>query len=166
MTKKTKKQEASPANQETTETTASPAKCVCGQELKEVLQRLQAEFENFKKRTEKEKSAFIQFANKQFIMELLPVLDNFERAMQSTNDEGIKLIYNQLLEILKKHNVNEIDAIGKQFDPKLHEALLQEASDKEPNTVLEVLQKGYIVGDAVLRSAKVKVSKKNETGKV
>ncbi|PIN77127.1 nucleotide exchange factor GrpE, partial [Candidatus Woesearchaeota archaeon CG10_big_fil_rev_8_21_14_0_10_34_8] len=119
-----------------------------------------------KKRTEKEKSAFIQFANKQFIMELLPVLDNFERAMQSTNDEGIKLIYNQLLEILKKHNVNEIDAIGKQFDPKLHEALLQEASDKEPNTVLEVLQKGYIVGDAVLRSAKVKVSKKNETGKV
>ena len=166
MTKKTKKQEASPANQETTETTASPAKCVYGQELKEVLQRLQAEFENFKKRTEKEKSAFIQFANKQFIMELLPVLDNFERAMQSTNDEGIKLIYNQLLEILKKHNVNEIDAIGKQFDPKLHEALLQEASDKEPNTVLEVLQKGYIVGDAVLRSAKVKVSKKNETGKV
>lgn len=126
-------------------------------ELTETLQRLQAEFENYKKRTEKENAEFRKYANKQFIAELLPILDNFELALKSINDEGIKLLYAHLFDILEKQGLKRIDATGK-FDPRFHEALLQEESEKESGIILEELQKGYIGGETVLRPARVKIA--------
>ncbi len=176
-----KQETTTPADQETekTATTSSPdtdKACENGSketkagfsvdELTESLQRLQAEFENFKKRNEKEKQAFMLFANRQLLMELLPVIDDFDRALQTTKDEGIKLIHQKLVELLKQYSVEEMVALGKYFDPKFHEALMQEESEKEPGTVLEVLQKGYILGDNVLRPAQVKVAKHNETQRI
>ncbi len=133
-------------------------------ELTETLQRLQAEFENFKKRTEKEKASGMQFAKHSFVVELIPMIDNFERALETTENEGIKLIWQQLQDLLAQHDIKTIDALGKRFDPLYHEALIQEESAQEAGTVTKVLQKGYIGGNTVLRPARVIISKqKNET---
>jgi molecular chaperone GrpE len=171
MTKTTEK--PAPANQETTETTSSPkshgSKEDCSdateqkvEELTATLQRLQAEFENFKKRNEKEKAMFIQFANKQLLAQLLPIIDNFERALETNKDEGITLIHKELTELLETHGVKVMDTNNTLFDPHKHEAMLQEASDKPVGTILQTLQKGYILGDAVLRPARVKIAKGKE----
>lgn len=130
------------------------------EELTNTLQLLQADFENYRKRSEKENAEFKKYATKQLIINLLPVLDNFELALKSINDAGVKMIYAQLFDILEKHGLKQINPEGR-FDPKYHEALLQEESDKEQNTILEVLQKGYIVGDAIVRPARVKIARKN-----
>ena len=129
-------------------------------ELTAMLQLLQADFENYRKRAEKDNAEFKKYATKQLIVDLLPVLDNFELALQSINDAGVKMIYAQLFDIMEKHGLKQINPEGK-FDPKLHEALLQEESEKEQNTILEVLQKGYIVGDTIVRPARVKIARKN-----
>ncbi len=126
-------------------------------ELTDTLQRLQAEFENYRKRSERECNEFKQYANKQLIEDLLPLLDNFDLALKTVKDEGFTLIYSQLLEILSTYGLKVISCEGK-FNPKFHEALLQEISEKEQGIILEELQKGYIVGDAVLRSARVKIA--------
>ena len=129
-------------------------------ELTAMLQLLQADFENYRKRAEKDNAEFKKYATKQLIVDLLPVLDNFELALKSINDAGVKMIYAQLFDIMEKHGLKQINPEGK-FDPKLHEALLQEESEKEQNTILEVLQKGYIVGDTIVRPARVKIARKN-----
>ena len=137
------------------------------QELTETLQRLQADFENYRKRTEKENAEFKQYATKKLVTELLPILDNFQMALRVVDDEGFKLIYAQLFEILEHYGLKRIDSLGKKYDPRFHEALLQEDSEKEPGTILEELQKGYIVGETVMRPARVKVSRgKNESARV
>ena len=140
----------------------------CGDKAKELtedLQRLQAEFENYKKRVAKEQEAFRNFATANLMNDLLDVLDNFELALKNTDNKeefvkGVELIYAQLFSTLKERGLKEIEAKGKKFDPYLHEALLSEANDGEENIVLEVLQKGFIVNDKVIRHSKVKVSKK------
>ncbi len=126
-------------------------------DMTNTLQRLQAEFENYRKRSERECNEFKQYATKQLIDDLLPLLDNFDLALKAMPDEGFKLIYSQLLEILSRYGLKVISCEGK-FNPKFHEALLQEQSEKEQGTILEELQKGYIVGDAVLRPARVKIA--------
>lgn len=137
------------------------------QELTETLQRLQADFENYRKRTEKENAEFRQYATKKLLTELLPILDNFEMALRVVDDEGFKLIYAQLFEIMERYGLQRIDALDKKYDPRFHEALLQEDSEKEPGTILEELQKGYIVGETVVRPARVKIStRKNEAARV
>jgi len=133
-------------------------------ELTNGLQRLQAEFENYKKRVEKEKFAFIQFANEELIVRILPIIDSFELALQNTNSheefvKGVKLIYTQLFSMLESLGVKKINAQGSRFDPYKHEVLTQEKSDKEEGTIIEELQKGYLLGDKVIRHAKVKISK-------
>lgn len=133
------------------------------QELTESLQRLQAEFENFKKRTEKEKSDFCKYAEKDLMLELLPILDNFELALNNTKNKdefikGVELIYAQLVSALEKKGLKKIETAGR-FDPYKHEALMQEESDQEEGTILEELQKGYELNNIILRTAKVKVSK-------
>lgn len=134
------------------------------EELTVLLQRLQADFDNYRKRTEKENAAFKEYATKQLIADLLPVLDNFELALKTVQDEGVRMIYAQLFGILEKQGLQKIESLGKKFDPKLHEALLQQEADGEPNTILEELQKGYIVGNVVLRPARVVISqRKHET---
>lgn len=138
-------------------------------EYVDTLQRLQAEFENFKKRTIKEQDKFVSVANKDLIRELLPVLDNFERAINSyKNDnevqtiiEGLNIINNQFNQLLNKENLKEIYPEGEMFDPRYHEAVIQVENDQhDEGTILEVLKKGYFLNDTLLRPATVKVSKK------
>ncbi len=124
-----------------------------------------AEFENFKKRTEREKSDYFRFALGDFFRDLLPVLDNFERALghapAAADDEyrqGVELIYRQFSDALKKRGLTEVPT-GGAFDPNVHEAVArEEAAGVEPNTIVSVLQKGYYLNDRLLRPAFVKVA--------
>lgn len=134
------------------------------QEYIEHLQRLQAEFDNYRKRAEQEKQLIIKQANQELIQELLTVLDSFELAFkaQKGDDEfakGMKLIFSEIYSTLEKEGLRKIDCIGKKFDSNLHEVMLQEESDKEDGTILEELQKGYMLNDRVIRFSKVKISK-------
>lgn len=134
------------------------------QDIVELLQRTQANFENFRKQTEKRVQEIQQFANKDLILQILPVLDNFELALKnckSDNKEfvkGIELIYSQIFTILENQNVKVIKTENQKFDPNLHEALMKVDSDKPENTIVEELQKGFVLNDKVIRCAKVKVS--------
>jgi molecular chaperone GrpE len=136
-------------------------------ELTDTLQRVQAEFENYKKRCEKESSDFTKIANAELIRKLLPIIDNFELALKNCREKdefykGMELIYSQLIESLQSQGLKHIECQDRKFDPYFHEALLTEESDKEENTVLEELQKGYMLNNKVLRHSKVKVSKKKQ----
>ena len=135
------------------------------EELTDTLKRLQAEFENFKKRIDKEKIEFVKYAHADVIASMLPVLDSFEIALKNTNDkekfiEGIKIIYAQIYSVLEAEGLKPIKATGEKFDPYKHEVLMKEESDKPDDTVLEEFQKGYMLNDRVLRHSKVKVSGK------
>lgn len=134
------------------------------------LLRLQADFENMRKRLEREKEDFIKFANEGIILELLNILDDLERTVELAQSQhqdltsflkGVEMILAHLYEMLKEYGLRPIEAKGKIFDPVYHEALMQiEKDDLPENTVIEELQKGYLLGDKVIRTAKVKVSKK------
>ena len=131
---------------------------------------MQAEFENYKKRVEKESCEFVKAANEELIEKLLPIMDNFELALKSCRAKddfykGMELIYSQLIETLHSQGLKPINCIGKKFDPYYHEVLLVEESDKEDNTVLEELQKGYLLYDKVIRHSKVKIAKKKKEEK-
>jgi len=135
------------------------------EELTDTLKRLQAEFENYKKRIDKEKAGFVKFAHADVIAEMLPVLDSFEIALKNTNDkekfiEGIKIIYAQFHSILEAEGLKPIKAVNEKFDPYKHEVLMKEESDKPEGTILEEFQKGYMLNDGVLRHSKVKISGK------
>ena len=124
--------------------------------------RLLAEFENYKKRTQKEKEDIYSLAKTDVVTKLLPVIDNFDRAEKVIENEavaeGVKLIHKQFDDFLAKLGVEEIPALGCEFDPNLHSAVFHEDVEGEPeNTVSEVLQKGYRLGDRVIRHAMVKV---------
>lgn len=126
--------------------------------------RLRAEFDNFRKRTQKEKLEAYGDATAKTVLEILPALDNFERALAAeSKDEdfkkGVEMIFNQLCDILKKLGVTEIEAKGAQFNPEYHNAIKQvEIEGEEENTVYEVFQKGYLLGDKVIRHAMVSVA--------
>lgn len=134
------------------------------------LLRLQADFDNTRKRLEKEKQDFARFANEGMILELLNILDDLERtvALSQTPHQdvsaflkGVEMILAHLYELLKKHGVKAIESEGKPFDPHYHEALMQAENDALPeHTVVEEMQKGYMLHDRVIRTAKVSVSKK------
>ena len=133
------------------------------EDLKSTVQRTQADFLNFKRRTEEEKDKVKAFANECIIMDLLEVIDNFDRALSQENcaDEsffkGVALIKKQILDILEKNHVKEIDN-QMDFDPNFHHAVMQEEGDKS-DEILEVFQKGYLLKDKVIRPSMVKVSK-------
>ncbi|MDD5356454.1 MAG: nucleotide exchange factor GrpE, partial [Candidatus Omnitrophica bacterium] len=137
--------------------------------------RLQAEFDNAKKRMQREQQEFVKYANEGIIVELLGILDDLERSLEAREShhqdseaflKGIEMILSHVYEMLKRNNVRAIEAKGKSFDANLHEALTQSESDEhEENTVLEELQKGYMLGGKVIRTAKVKVSKKSHKDK-
>ena len=136
-------------------------------EMVGTLQRVQAEFENYRKRVEKEKEDLRKYACADVIKNLLPIIDNFELAIKHAEHEsgskdileGIKLIFSQIATLLEGLEVKRIEALGKAFDPKLHEALMADYSDKEKNTIIEEFQAGYIIDERVLRHSKVKISK-------
>ena len=131
------------------------------------LLRLQADFDNFRKRTQKEKTELIKYASERLVSELLPVLDNFERATSSAQcnadftafSQGVEMILRQLQTALGKEGLKAMEAVGQPFDPNLHDAVLRVESDEHPeNTVVEELQKGYFLNEKVLRPCMVKVS--------
>jgi molecular chaperone GrpE len=137
------------------------------------LKRLQADFENYIKRTNKEKEDLIKLATKELVLKLINVLDDFERALDSIKDtenkedilKGIEMIFKQFHKILEEEGIKQIDSIGKKFDPYIHEAVKHLNSDKEENTIIKEIQKGYFLHNHVLRPSKVIISKggkKNE----
>ena len=130
------------------------------EELKELMQRIQADFENHKKRTEKEKSDLIKYANQKIVLDLLPVLDSFEAALKGC-DEGTKILYAQIMKILNSQGLKKIEANGQKFNPYEHEAMMTEEGE-EDDVVMDELQSGYVMNDLVLRPAKVKISKKKK----
>lgn len=137
------------------------------EEMYQKMLRLQAEFDNLKKRSQKEKEADRKYKSQDIINDLLPAIDNFERALQveeaeatSGLVEGITIVYRQLLDALKSNGVEAVESIGKEFDPTLHHAVMQiEDEELESNTVVEEMQKGYMLKDRVIRPAMVKVNK-------
>jgi len=126
--------------------------------------RAVADFENFRKRTEREKADFFRYAVANVIKDMLPVLDNFDRALDHAEEgdefhKGVLLIYKQLYDVLQKHGLKPIEESGVVFDPNIHEAVVREETDSVPTqTVVAVLQKGYFLHDRLLRPALVKVA--------
>ena len=129
------------------------------EECNEKYLRALADYQNFEKRVRDEKIELISSANKQFIMKLLPFLDNLNKAEVFFKDSGLNMIKNDFLEVLKSEGVEEIDIAGKEFDPHIAEAVDISEGEKD-NIVLEVLRQGYTLHGKVLRVAQVKVSKK------
>lgn len=135
------------------------------QEANEKYLRLAAEYQNFRRRTEEEKVKATAYANERIVKDLLDVADNFERALLTakTEDEnfknGIELIYKQLMTVLKNFGVEPIEAVGKEFDPNFHNAVMaEEVEGTEAGIVLMEMQKGYMLKDRVVRPSMVKVS--------
>jgi len=135
--------------------------------------RTYAEFENYKKRTAREMADFRKFANESLIQALLPVVDNLERAIESSNShteadspivQGVEMTLKEMRGIFERFNVTPIEAAGQPFDPRFHQAFQQEESNGVPeNTVTQELQKGYMLHDRLLRPSMVVVSKKSPT---
>ena len=135
-------------------------------ELKSHIQRLQADFDNFRKQGEKQKQDLIRYANEGLILKFIDVYEDMERALEnSTNEdelkEGLELIYSKMKNTLEKEGVEEIPAVGEKFDPFKHEALLTvDSPDHENNEIVDELMKGYTLKDKVIKYSKVRVCKK------
>jgi molecular chaperone GrpE len=129
---------------------------------------LYSDFENFRRRNERERIDFFKFGHERFLKDLVLILDNFERAIKQAKDlneksavtQGIEMIHYQFLEALKNQGVSEIKAVGEKFDPGLHEAIGEEESDQESGIITKEHLKGYRLHDRLLRAAKVVVTKK------
>ncbi|MCU0857843.1 MAG: nucleotide exchange factor GrpE [Pontiellaceae bacterium] len=163
-------------NEETAEELKTPPEPLTGQPvtpaaeaeepLKNQLLRLQADFDNFRKRTQRERNELFLFANESLFLEMLPVIDHFEMGFKSADahqadnsvTEGFRIVYNQLLDVLKKFNVTAMDTVGEIFNPHRHEAVLHMPSDKPAETVIEQVRRGYLLGEKLLRAAQVIVS--------
>jgi molecular chaperone GrpE len=141
-------------------------------ELKDRNLRLFAEFDNMRKRNERERQELIRYAHEEVIVEMLGFYEDFERCVEAARKnpghqtgllKGVEMTLKRMQDLLKKYDVKPIDAVGKKFDHNLHEALMTaDSQEHEDQTVLEVFQKGYTLGDRVVRTAKVKVSKRVE----
>lgn len=137
----------------------------------ENLKRLQAEFDNYRKRAIKERGELFQYATEDLIYELLPIVDNFERAIYGVGKsgsrenllQGVEMIYKELCSALKKRGLEKIGAAGEAFDPTLHEAIDHVETTEHPeNTVIEEVVRGYRIKDKIIRPATVKVSKRSK----
>jgi molecular chaperone GrpE len=126
--------------------------------------RTAADFDNFRKRATREREEYVTLANERLVKELLPVLDDLERALiaatehqEAALEDGVRLVHRALASLLERQGIKEIDAAG-MFDPHVHEALLSQPSDAEEGSVIDVVQKGYTLGDRVVRPARVVVA--------
>jgi len=132
--------------------------------------RVSAEFENYKKRAAREMNDFRKFANESFVKAMLPVVDNLDRAIESSSNdkhanssvvEGVNMTLREILKVFEQYGIKPFESLGKTFDPSLHQAVMQEDDEAYPeNTVSKELQKGYMIHDRLLRPAMVVVSKK------
>jgi molecular chaperone GrpE len=136
--------------------------------------RLNAEFENLRKRTQKDKEEFVKYANEKLIIELIDIMESYERGLENakgvTNNDklihGMELIYKQLKNVLEKNGLVPIKALGEKFDPYKHEAMMQTPSDNnEEDIVLEEFARGYMLNNKVIRYSKVRVSKNIDADK-
>ena len=134
------------------------------EELIDTLQRLQADFDNYRKRAARDQESLVARAGERIVKELLPILDDLERALEAAEqheeaklEDGVQLVHRQLEQLLEKEGLALVETDG-QFDPHVHEALLTQPSDADEGSVIEVLQKGYRLGDRVLRPARVVVA--------
>jgi molecular chaperone GrpE len=134
--------------------------------LQDRLLRTAAEFDNYRKRVERERRELADYMKADVLAEILPIVDNFERALQSPSPEGeplrkgVELIHKQMLDFLRKRGVTPIEALGADFDPNFHQAVIHETSPSHrEGEVIEELQRGYMLGDKLLRPAMVKVAK-------
>ena len=134
------------------------------------VQRVAADFDNYRKRVARDQESFVTRAHERLVRELLPVLDNLERALAAASEhdeasleEGVRLVHRALRDALEREGLVEIAADGS-FDPHVHEALLTQPSDEPEGTVIAVVEKGYLVGDRVLRPARVVVSSGGDPG--
>jgi molecular chaperone GrpE len=138
-------------------------------ELLNDLKRVAADFENYRKRVARDQESLVARAHERLVKELLPVLDDLERALAAAEEheeakleEGVRLVHQELQTALKREGLAEIETNGR-FDPHVHEALLSQPSDAEEGSVIEVVQKGYRLGDRVVRPARVVVAAPQET---
>jgi len=142
-------------------------------DYKDKFVRLFAEFDNARKRMDREKMEFVKYANEGLITEFLEVMDNLERSVQAAKEnhqdysaflKGIEIVMKQINGLLQSNNVKPIDTAGKSFDPHCHEVLMQEETEEfEDGKIIEEFQKGFMLGDRVVRTSKVKVAKKKES---
>lgn len=141
------------------------------EEAEDRLLRTLAEFENYKKRVSREKEDLIKYANQNFAKEILPVIDNFERALEQVKNaknaevvnEGLEMILKQLFAVLDKFDIKPFESLGLKFNPEHHEAMArQEVEDYDDNTIIEEYEKGYFIGDKLLRPSRVVVAKKKD----
>lgn len=131
-----------------------------------LLKRTQADFENYQKRNQREREQDRLYLHGQLAHDLLPVLDNLDRALAAAKQagetgplvQGVNMVQSQLLDLLRRHGVTRLEALGQPFDPNLHQAVMQQPSEQPPNTVIQVLEDGYKIHDRVLRPARVVVS--------
>ncbi len=127
------------------------------------LKYLQADFDNYRKKFDKEKEQIIRLANENLIRELIVILDDFEASLKSIEDEknkeGSLMLRKKFFEILEKHGLKEIESIGEKFDPNFHEVLCKEVSGYDEDKIIDEIQKGYCIGPKVIRTSKVKISK-------
>jgi molecular chaperone GrpE len=154
--------------------TAAPSQAPSGDEVSSLVaerdeaidrwKRAAADLDNFRKRALRERDEYVTFANERLVKELLPVLDDLERALVAASEheeaaleDGVRLVHQSLAGLLERQGLKEIDAAGK-FDPHVHEALLSQPSDAEEGSVIDVVQKGYKLGDRVVRPARVVVA--------
>ncbi|MFQ5669835.1 MAG: nucleotide exchange factor GrpE [Acidobacteriota bacterium] len=138
------------------------------EDVSEDLLRVRAEFENYRKRQARERTEFARRAASDLVVQILPVLDNFKRALNTDENpedvpesyrQGIRMIYEQLMEILRKEGLADVEALGKPFDPTVHEAVAREETARvEPNTIIEELEPGYLLRDRLLKPARVRVA--------
>ena len=131
------------------------------------LLRLKADFENTKKRLEREKQEQAKFANERLLIEILPIVDNLDRAMTSLSEghdpeqvrKGLKLAQEELHQVLESHGVTTVPAVGKPFDPQFHEAVATvESQDKEDGTVVDEIQRGYVLNGRLIRPSRVRIA--------
>ncbi len=151
------------------ETRLAEAEAKAGEHLDD-LKRLAAEFDNYRKRAARDQEQLVARAHERLVKELLPVLDDLERALEAAEqheeaklEDGVRLVHRALRAALEREGLGEVETDGK-FDPHVHEALLSQPSETEEGSVIEVLQKGYKLGDRVLRPARVVVAAPEETG--
>ncbi len=163
-----KDKEEKPADAKPAETGKLPEELVQQKdELFEKLQRVSADYANFQKRVLKQITDTVSYEKEKIIKSLLPALDNFEHTLQNAHSadntevliKGIQIVHDQILDILKSHNVEQIKAVGEKFDPALHQAVMpRQEADKENNIVLEEFQTGYKLNGKVIRPSKVVVN--------
>lgn len=172
MAEKVKEESQAADDEKATDAALSDAQAKADEAIAEMQKkytRLQADFANFKKRTANEKLQISEVVKLDVIQNVLPVVDNFERALNVPQDKmtddvksfvsGYEMIYKQLLQVLEKEGVKKIDALGKPFDPNFHQAVMRVPSDEyDDDVVVEVLQEGYTLGDKTVRPAMVKVA--------